>query len=448
MDRDPNLYPTNANVHSQIHIFNQHQNHRNMNTCEAAAPPTRQSRRRPVLGDRTIERTNSDEKLVGINPKIKSSSTTRKSKKPSSKKSSSTKKVDVKSVAVKKESSSDDSTTVSMLSLSSREFEPSTRPVVVKKSSSSKKRSSSKTTSSKIKSSSKSSSSKKRSKDKYASRNDAGSTKKLVFFNNRNLEWMQDDDLTTTAVFHLHLNRPAVVIQAAVRGMLQRLHYQTIQREELQFQELIQRHEAAMEIQDAVRAWLSSLKRQVATLSSRFAAIHLRHQKELREIEDAKQRYMQFVYNEMLQEMQAQDEQQDVEHSENFALLGQLKKDNKKLRKDNKTLRKANVMMANKNQKAMQDLAQVEVNIEHMRNVIIPRLESDSQRGEQVCAEWMASVQQYHDAIVEYDGKFQVEKSIRQVVQKTIQEMADHVDEEEDYEPDVRDAVHELVVAL
>jgi IQ calmodulin-binding motif len=420
-----------------------------MTTC-AAAPPTAAARSsRRVLGDRTIERTNSDEKLVGLNPKIKPSTTTRKSKKPissgtSKKSSSSIRKVQdikVKSVAVKKrnkDSASDDSSaTFSILSFSSSEFETA----LVKSSSSKKKKSSSKLK----KSSSKSSSSKKRSKEKAdASKDDDVSTKKPLFFNNR------CNDLTknTAEVFHLHLNRPAIVIQAAVRGMLQRLHYQTIQREELQFQEMIHRHEAAMEIQDAVRAWLSKMKRQVATLSSRFAAIHVRYQKELGEIEDHKQRFMQSVYKEMVQERQAQDEQQDVEHTENFALLRQLKKDNKQLRKENKTLRKANGMMANKNQKAAHDLAQVEVNIEHMKNVIIPRLESDSRRGEQVCAEWVQSVQQYKDAIAEYDGKFRLEKTIRQVVQNTIQEMADHVDEEEDYEQDVRDAVHDLVDAL
>jgi hypothetical protein len=406
-----------------------------MNTCTATAQRPRSSR--AVLGDRTIERTNSEDKLVGFGETKLKTSAPRRSKKPSStskKAFIAARSVDVKAVNVKR---SDDSvSTVSMLSLSSSEFDS---PLVVKYTS---KKSSSKSSSKK---SSKLSSKK---SSKGSSSKDAASKDKLLMFNNRNLEWMKDGDLTSTDVFHLHLNRPAVVIQAAVRRFLERQQYRNLQEEALQFHEMIMRHQAAMEIQDAVRAWLANMKQQVATLTSRFAAIHLRHQNELREIEENKQRFMQSVYQEIQQEMKEQDERQELEHKENFELLGQLKKDNQKLRKQNKTLRKANVMMVDKNQKAMNDLAQIEVNIEHMENVIIPRLEADSKMGEQVCGEWLDNVQLYENAIAEYDAKFQMEKRIRQVVQNKIHEMADHVDQEEDYEPEVKDSVHQLVVAL
>jgi IQ calmodulin-binding motif len=262
-------------------------------------------------------------------------------------------------------------------------------------------------------------------------------------------KWMGDNTLSNTDVFHKRLNRPAAMIQARVRGMLDRRRVRQARILRLQ-QELLalecyaasliqaqvrgrkqRKHytlcRAAIPMQAAFRGWVCRLQLRVKKLQRRLEAVAARHARELREIEDDKQREMQRMDKDLhavdakLQKRQS-NQKVDIDR-----VIEELRADNSKLRSQNETLGQASVIMAQKNERLWQQTLVFQQNVREVEKNM-PQLQADHEHISRVHRECKTVVQQYETALQQSQENLLGEKKISDLFRVGIEAMLQRIE--------------------
>jgi IQ calmodulin-binding motif len=250
----------------------------------------------------------------------------------------------------------------------------------------------------------------------------------------REPSWMGDNTLSNTDVFHKRLNRPAAMIQARVRGMIQRrrlrqarivrlkqelyaLEYYAVSILQARVRGMRQRQHyalcrAAIPLQAAVRGWLCRLKRRVEHWQRRLEMVATRQMRELRQVEDDKQREMQRIYKDLHEVDAKGQKRQALQKVEIDGVIHELRGHNTKLRLQNETLGKAIVIMAQKNERILQQTLAWQASRRDLQKHHLPPLQADFENISRIHRECKTVVQQYETALALSQDNLLGEKKI------------------------------------
>lgn len=258
---------------------------------------------------------------------------------------------------------------------------------------------------------------------------------------------MRDSSLVNTPVFRRRFHGPAALIQAAVRGMIQRVKYSELRLSIARYQidkmereaattiqarfrgnqerDFIVPHHAALTIQSFMRSSLARMKNKASYLAVKLYRIRNSHMHELYMIERNKQLEMKRIKAELMEEAQAKERAQDEQVVKLNNEIDRLRKDNKKLRSQAKIIRKASGMMAKKNQEMLQLTEKT-----NNKNVVelqeaIARFEADKAQLNLVLAECQNRVKQYKTAQSQLEERIAAEQKVGRRYAETLKHIHD-----------------------
>lgn len=242
--------------------------------------------------------------------------------------------------------------------------------------------------------------------------------------------YWQDDDLQKSKIFAVRIHKAASIMQALLRGFLQRkaFYKQLIAKRRQDKLDAITRvqNASAIQIQTRVRIWLARSQIQIVKFQAQLKAIEHRKLADMRQIETWKKVQMKQVQKMIDAELDSFCEMK-AQARVNMERIEEMRDKNKRSRERHDTLstdiarlRSENEMLSNQNDKYSHDVVVERQNL--------TKWMKENEQWQYVCDLFEERVLTFEAALDERETRLALEQSQRRRYQRTVREMVKRVD--------------------